>query len=198
MINPGGSGDGSVMRGAFLRLGWSFAPSEAARADARVRSAVQAHFELVWRTLVRLGVARGDADDGAQQVFLVLSERLADVPPERERAFLLGAAVRIASRHRRTLGRRHESGDPVPTSLADVAPRPDEQLQHAQARRQLDQVLDALPHELRAVFVLHELEEQTMAEIAHALELPPGTVASRLRRARATFSAHAHALQEPR
>lgn len=194
MINPGDAGDGSVMRGAFLRLGWSFAPSEQARADARVRSAVQAHFELVWRTLVRLGVARGDADDGAQQVFLVLSERLADVPPERERAFLLGAAVRIAARHRRTVSRRHEVGAPVPLDWPDAAPTPDEALQRAQARRQLDDVLDALPHELRAVFVLHELEEQTMAEIAQALELPPGTVASRLRRARAQFSERAHAL----
>lgn len=186
------------MRGAFLRLGWSFAPSDTARADARVRSAVQAHFELVWRTLVRLGVSRGDADDGAQQVFLVLSERWRDVPPERERAFLLGATVRIAARHRRTVGRRHESGTAVPLDLPDAAPTPDEALQRAQSRRQLDDVLDALPHELRAVFVLHELEEQTMAEIAHALELPPGTVASRLRRAREKFSERAHALEASR
>jgi RNA polymerase sigma-70 factor (ECF subfamily) len=41
--------------------------------------------------------------------------------------------------------------------------------------------------ELRAVFVLYELEDFTMAEIARTLELPPGTVASRLRRARETF-----------
>ena len=40
---------------------------------------------------------------------------------------------------------------------------------------------------LRAVFVLYELEEMTMAEISETLELPPGTVASRLRRARACF-----------
>ena len=37
-------------------------------------------------------------------------------------------------------------------------------------------------------FVLYEIEELTMAEIASVLELPPGTVASRLRRARAAFS----------
>ena len=37
------------------------------------------------------------------------------------------------------------------------------------------------------MFVLYELEELTMAEIARTLELPAGTIASRLRRAREAF-----------
>jgi RNA polymerase sigma-70 factor (ECF subfamily) len=41
--------------------------------------------------------------------------------------------------------------------------------------------------DLRAVFVLFELEEMTMMEIATISDLPPGTVASRLRRARQAF-----------
>ena len=45
-----------------------------------------------------------------------------------------------------------------------------------------------MPMELRAVFVLSELEELTMAQIAEMMSTPPGTVASRLRRARAAFS----------
>jgi RNA polymerase sigma-70 factor, ECF subfamily len=51
----------------------------------------------------------------------------------------------------------------------------------------LDALLASLPLDLRTVFVLYELEELTMAEIARALDLPMGTVASRLRRARETF-----------
>ena len=50
-------------------------------------------------------------------------------------------------------------------------------------------MLAELPLELRAVFVLYELEQMTMAEIAESLALPPGTVASRLRRARSSFEA---------
>ncbi|HEX2674449.1 MAG TPA: sigma-70 family RNA polymerase sigma factor, partial [Polyangiaceae bacterium] len=69
--------------------------------------------------------------------------------------------------------------DPSPTALDLLARR--------QARSLLDQALDALPEDLRVVFVLYELEEQTAAQIAALLDLPPGTVASRLRRARAEF-----------
>jgi RNA polymerase sigma-70 factor (ECF subfamily) len=53
----------------------------------------------------------------------------------------------------------------------------------------LQEVLDQMPLELRAVFVLYEIEELTMAEIAEAVGIPPGTAASRLRRARESFHA---------
>jgi RNA polymerase sigma-70 factor (ECF subfamily) len=49
------------------------------------------------------------------------------------------------------------------------------------------QVLEQLSLPLRAVFVLYELEDLTMAEIAETLQLPAGTVASRLRRGREAF-----------
>ena len=51
----------------------------------------------------------------------------------------------------------------------------------------LDGVLHAMEEDLRAVFVLFELEEMPTAEIATLLAIPPGTVASRLRRAREEF-----------
>ncbi len=46
-----------------------------------------------------------------------------------------------------------------------------------------------MPDDLKAVIVLFEIEGLTMGEIAEALAVPPGTVASRLRRARAELSA---------
>jgi RNA polymerase sigma-70 factor (ECF subfamily) len=55
-------------------------------------------------------------------------------------------------------------------------------------RRQIRALLDAavasLSEGLRSVFLLYEVEEMDMPEIAAALQLPRGTVASRLRRAR--------------
>lgn len=53
----------------------------------------------------------------------------------------------------------------------------------------LDAVLATLTDERREVFVLYELEGLTGAEIAEHLGVPAGTVASRLRRARADFEA---------
>ena len=52
----------------------------------------------------------------------------------------------------------------------------------------LDAIVAELPDDTRPVFVLHELEGMTMAEIASCLGMAPGTVASRLRRAREVFA----------
>jgi RNA polymerase sigma-70 factor (ECF subfamily) len=56
-------------------------------------------------------------------------------------------------------------------------------------------VLGEIPIETRSVFVLFELEELTVPEIADMLELPIGTVASRLRRGRELFRAAATRLR---
>ena len=161
-----------------------------ARADpARVRAIVTEHFEFVWRSLVRLGVPRQDADDALQQVFLVASRKLGSIEVGRERAFLFGTALRLASRARRTQRRRREVLDGVPIEYLDPGPAVDDLLDRARDLAVVEGILDAMPLELRAVFVLFELEQMTMAEIAALLDLPAGTVASRLRRAREQFQA---------
>jgi RNA polymerase sigma-70 factor (ECF subfamily) len=52
----------------------------------------------------------------------------------------------------------------------------------------LDAVLADMPDDLREVLVLAEIEEQSAPEVAAMLEIPIGTVASRLRRAREAFT----------
>jgi RNA polymerase sigma-70 factor, ECF subfamily len=163
------------------------APPESEAAVARLRAVITENFAWVWRSLVRLGVPRADAEDALQEVFLVASRRLGDIEAGRERAFLFSTALRIASRARRTQQRRREVLDEAPAERLDPAPGPEESLGRARARAELEAILDTMPLELRAVFVLFELEQVTMAEIAVLLEIPPGTVASRLRRAREHF-----------
>lgn len=160
--------------------------------ERRVAAAVALHHTFIWRALRRFGVAEEHADDAAQQVFCVFARRLADVPPEKEKTFLCGVAVRVAQGVRRDRSRRPLDLDDAALEAArSAAPLPDEELEERRARAVLDRILDALPPDHRAVFVLHELEELTMAEIATSLSLPPGTVASRLRRARELFEAFA-------
>jgi RNA polymerase sigma-70 factor (ECF subfamily) len=154
----------------------------------RVRAMVDDHHAFVWRSLVRLGVPRSDAEDAVQQVFHVASRRVDDIDAGRERAFLYGTAIRVASRARRTEARRREVMDGEPIELLDAAPLPDEVLDRARARALLDRVLESMPTEVRAVFVLYEIEQLTMVEIAELVGAPQGTVASRLRRARELFA----------
>src|SRR5262245_52866877 len=67
------------------------------RGGVALRQLVVDHLEFVWRALRRLGVLPGDVDDAAQRVFLVANEKLALIESGRERAFLVGVAVRVAS-----------------------------------------------------------------------------------------------------
>ncbi len=173
------------------------APAQArAVYEKRWRSIVQDHADFIWRTLRRLGVVEVDLADAAQQVFLVLARKLDRVAQGAERAFLFQTAVRVASDSRRSRGRRREVPDDLLALQTDERPDPEQDMEARLRRAQLDRILEQMPMELRAVFVLSELEEMTMAEIAATLGTPPGTVASRLRRARAAFSEHVARLHE--
>jgi len=60
----------------------------------------------------------------------------------------------------------------------------------------LDAVLEDMPIDLRVVFILFEVEELSSIEIGRLLGVPTGTVASRLRRARADFQARVAELEK--
>src|SRR5687768_18617033 len=80
----------------------------AAADPERTRALVDEHFRFVWRLLRRLGLAEADADDVAQQVFVVASRKLDVMMAGAERGFLYRTAVNLASRFRRTRGRRRD------------------------------------------------------------------------------------------
>ncbi len=162
--------------------------AEASRdATARLTTLIEQHGDFVFRSLRRLGVADADCDDALQQVFLIAREKLHAIDSERERGYLFGIAANVAAHARRKVARAREVPDETVSEPVDLAARADVLIEQKEARALLDQVLDSIDDDLRAVFVLFELEELTMAEIASTLSLPSGTVASRLRRAREEF-----------
>jgi RNA polymerase sigma-70 factor (ECF subfamily) len=149
-----------------------------------MRASVLAHHTFVWRCLRRLGVPDAGADDAAQQVFLVLSARLHEVSPESEKKFLFGTAVRVAANVRRVRARvREEVWKDEPPEVASDELDPEQSLSAARQRAILEEVLAALPIEIRTVFVLTEFEHMSASEVAALVDVPLGTVASRLRRA---------------
>jgi RNA polymerase sigma-70 factor (ECF subfamily) len=154
----------------------------------RLEAMFHDHFDLIWRYLRRLGVEASSIDDRAQEVFIVAARRVADIEQGRERSFLLATAFRVASEARRENARRRvQNDDAALAAAASPMPSPEENAQRTQMRALLDRVLDAMPTDIRAVFVLFELEGMATREIAEALGLPMGTVASRLRRGRELY-----------
>lgn len=167
----------------------STSTSKESGSAARFRALIDAHFAFVWRCVRRFGVPPSDADDATQEVFVVAARKLDSLESGREKAFLFATAMRVASTERRTR-RRHpeDAADTLDTrSLADQ-PNAEELAELVEARAYLQEILDGMPVEQSAVFVLAELEETPVREIADLLELPLGTVSSRLRTAREAFA----------
>ncbi len=154
----------------------------------RVRQLIDEHYAFIWRLLARLGIRADDVDDATQQVFMVLltRERLA-IKPGSERAFLFGVAVRVAREQRRRNKKAESHSDVDFESMAhpglDLEALTDQQ----RARELLDRLVQSIPEELRMIFILFEIEGLPAIEVAALLDIPAGTVASRLRRARQHF-----------
>jgi RNA polymerase sigma-70 factor (ECF subfamily) len=159
-----------------------------ARRQARLRQMLARHFDAVWRTACRLGATPARADDVAQEAFLIAARKLEQVDPEHERRFLMGVAVRLTANVRRAIAARAEvSSERSADAQIDPTPGPDELLERKRLREVLDSILRAMPDEQRNVFVLCEIEGLSGPEAALALDMPLGTVASRLHRARVRF-----------
>jgi RNA polymerase sigma-70 factor (ECF subfamily) len=162
----------------------------------RVRAALDAHYAALWRFLRRMGVGESEIEDAVQHVLMVFAQRAWMVAATAERAFLFGTAIRVASDFRRKRRRAVElEGEEAILQLEHPTPDAESQLAERELRRWLDRLLEELAPKFRAVFVLAELEELTMAEISELLDIPPGTVASRLRRARELFESKAFRLR---
>jgi RNA polymerase sigma-70 factor (ECF subfamily) len=150
------------------------------------------HFRFVWRTARRLGVDDPFVDDVVQETFVVVHRRLRDFDGRSSaKTWLYGIVRRKVADHRRTLRRKPRAdGDDADDRRAspDGAARgPDASMEQAEQVRLLRRLLDELDDDKREVFVLAELEEMTMVEIAEAIGANPNTVSSRLRAARREF-----------
>lgn len=146
------------------------------------------HFAFVWRTVRRLGVAERSIDDAAQDVFIVVHRRLGEFEGRSSlKSWLFGIARRVAKDHRRR-SQRKDRGEALPETLADAAAMsPREAASRAEALRVLYTILEDLDDDKREVFVLAELEQMTVPEIADAIAVNLNTVYSRLRAARRAF-----------
>jgi len=152
----------------------------------------------VWRALMGLGVAEADAADVSQQVFLILHDKLGRLEEGcRLRTFVYSICIRVASDYRGRAHRRHErlcAAPPEPVCGADQ----EDVVSRREALTLLETALAALTDDQREVFVLYEIEELAMTEVATAIGRPLQTAYSRLHAARKAVAAHlgAHLREE--
>lgn len=148
------------------------------------------YFASIWRAVQRFGVPERDAADAAQEVFVIAHRGAAKFEGRSSiRTWLFGIAFRVAAGRRRLLSTRREILTLEPDERAmGAGSDPEASAMQREFRQLLERGLAPLPLEQRAVFTMFELEGFSGEEIAAALDVPEGTVRSRLRLARATFS----------
>lgn len=168
----------------------SFLIARARRGDAAAfEEIVRLHQRRVYGVALRIVRAHDVADDVAQEAFLRAWRSLDRF--ELGRPFgpwVCRIAANLAVNHVRS-PRTREQG--LPEGHAETrtkAPGPLAELLDGEAARVLDTALAELPREQRAVLVMRAVEEMSYAEIAEALGISPGTVMSRLFRARERLS----------
>lgn len=141
------------------------------------------HAPFVWRTMRRLGVRPADVEDTCQEVFVVVFSKLDQFQGGSMRAWLFAIAARVASDYRkRAFVRREATGDDVPE--ISVPEGQTTAIERSEAAALLDDILARLDDDKRAVFILFELEQMPMQEVAHAVECPLQTAYTRLHAAR--------------
>lgn len=150
----------------------------------------RANARFVANTLRRFGVAPPDISDQLQEVFLVVL-RLRETYDEARplRPWLFGITYRVAGRYRQARGRMHASAELEDDVAIDPAPLADVAVATKEAQAIVLEALERVDLARRAVFILADIEGESVPAIADALQIPLNTAYSRLRLAREEFNA---------
>lgn len=140
---------------------------------------------MVWRSLRRLGIREAEIADATQEVFVVIHRRLPEFAGRSSvKTWVYGICIRVASDWRKRAHVRHETDmaeAPERTHSGETAVRA---VQQRQARAKLEALLEQLDDDKRTVFVLFELEQVSMQDIADTVGVPLQTAYARLYAAR--------------
>jgi len=142
---------------------------------------VAEHHQAVYRYAYRLSGSVADAEDLSQQVFLSAQQKLHQLQnPEKVRNWLFAMLRNEFLKGRRQAGRLGTPDPMLSVACLPSAVPTDE----AVDREKLQQALNALPADYRAVLLMFYFEDLSYREIAEQAEIPIGTVMSRLARAK--------------
>jgi RNA polymerase sigma-70 factor (ECF subfamily) len=147
------------------------------------------HARYLWRALLGLGVRTADVDDVCQEVLLIVHRRLPEFDGRALRSWLYAICLRVASEYRRSARVRREIAVAEPPD-SELSWGPLEEASVRQLWGRLLLGLEQLDEDKRAAFVLYEIEELTVREVAEAMGCPLQTAYSRLNAAREHMKTH--------
>lgn len=164
-------------------------PTES-RGDLDIGALFAAHAPFLGRVIRRYTGSGPHVDDLLQETFIVAFKKRRDFEGRSSvETWLYGIAARLCWRHGRGLRRFDRLRKTLAgREIQHEAEPPGRSLERRDAVAAVHAVLKKLPNKQREVFVLYELEEREGNEIAALLEVPLGTVWTRLHQGRKTFT----------
>ena len=151
---------------------------------------VEQYRDNVYRLAYRMCGNAYDADEAAQEAFVAAWRALPNFRGDAKFSTWLyrlttNAAIDVMRREK-----RHQTvGDGEMIEVADDADSPQETVERTEQQEAVQEALATLSEEYREVLLLRYMEELDYAEIAEVLQLPSGTVKSRINRAKAALKA---------
>ena len=159
------------------------------------REVYDTHFSFVWRAVANRGVPHSALDDVVQEVFLVVHRKLPEFEGRSSlRTWLAGIVRRAAADHLKKRGNQLLARDELDDYPAD-RDEPSVVVEKRAAIQLVEELLSKMSEAQREVFVLYELEQIPMAQVAEIVGCPLQTAYSRLHAARATVEATAARLR---
>ena len=146
---------------------------------------IQEHYESVYRFARHLSQSPVDAEDLVQQTFLIACRKLADLrEAERSRSWLLSITrnLFLKSRLKPQELRGYPDADESRLIEHHHTETPEQLLQQRLDLELLQTALAELPDGFRVPLLMYYFEDLSYKEIGEALDLPLGTVMSRLAR----------------
>ena len=154
---------------------------------------VRAHEKTVYNLALRLVGNPQDAEDMAQEAFLKAYRSLPEFRGESKFSVWLYRIVsNVCLDHLRRQGRRpassltteDEDGEEQQWDVPDESQSPERLLEQKLTREAVQRGLETLPADQRQILLLREIRGMSYEEIGQTLDLEPGTVKSRIFRAR--------------
>ena len=143
---------------------------------------LRGQMDKIYAVCRRMARNEADAMDAAQEALLAVARRIHKFEGRSSfSTWVYRVATNACLDELRRRGRRPEPGLPEHRPIVDPAPAFDERLAD---RDRLSAALAELPEEFKAPLVLRDVSGMDYAEIAATLDIPPGTVRSRIARAR--------------